>query len=174
MGKMMLNHMDEDLKYAFEYSTMFHMVSTVIKWFVAWVKARCQDLTRALYECKMDMRTSMRDHVVTMVDYISQLRPLGVHVPDEFAVELILASFPGPFYRMVVRIRDTMEQRIRNILAESRAGPPSTGIFYTNSIDVFVTSIDSNSWVFGIGSVTHICNTMQGLRKMRKLKKKRW
>ena len=105
----------------------------------------------------------MRDHVVTMVDYISQPRPLGVHIPDEFAVEFILASLPRPFYTTVMRIRDTMEQRIRNILAESRAGPPNTGIFYT--------SINSNSWVYDTISVAHICNMMQGLRKMRKLAK---
>ena len=42
----------------------------------------------------MEMNGSMRDHVVTMVDYISQLRPLGVDISDDFAVELILASFP--------------------------------------------------------------------------------
>ena len=64
-----------------------------------------------------------------------------------------------------------MEQRIRLILAESRAGPPSKGIIDINVIDVLFTGINSNSWVFDTGSVAHICNTMQGLRKMRKLAK---
>src|SRR3954469_24492347 len=70
-----------------------------------------------------------------------------------------------------MRIRDTMEQRIRLILAESCDGPPSKGIIDINVIDVLFTSINSNSWVFDTGSVAHICNTMQRLRKMRKLAK---
>ena len=32
LRKTMLNHMDENLKYTFEYSTVFHMVSTMRKW----------------------------------------------------------------------------------------------------------------------------------------------
>src|SRR4051812_12714660 len=98
----------------------------------------------------MEMNGSMRDHVVTMADYVSQLRPLGFDISDDFAVELILASFPQPFYKLVMRIRDTMEQRNKLILAG--AGPPSKGIIDIIVIDVLFTSINSNSWVFDTGS----------------------
>ena len=56
-------------------------------------------------------------------------------------------------------------------LAESRARPPNKGIIDINVIDVLFIGINSNSWVFDTGSVAHIWNTMQGLRKMRKLEK---
>jgi len=146
--QVMLSHMDNYLNYAFEFSTIYEMIVTLNKWFMNWLKAKRQQLTQALYECKMEMNGSMRDHVVTMVDYSSQLRPLGVDISDDFVVDLILASFPQPFYKLVMCIRDTMEQRIRLTLAESRAGPPSKDIIDINVIDVFFTGINSNSWVF--------------------------
>src|SRR3954471_3793661 len=64
-----------------------------------------------------------------------------------------------------------MGQGLRLFLAESRDGPPSKGIIDINVIDILFTGINSNSWVFDTGSVAHICNTMHGLRKMRKLEK---
>src|ERR1041384_5782430 len=137
--QVMLSHMEKYLKFAFEFSTICEMLATLNKWYMNWLKTKRQQLTRALYECKMDMDGSMRDHVVTMADYVSQLRPLVLDIPDYLAVELILASFPQPFYKLVMRIRDTMEQRIRSILAASRVGPPSKGIIDINVIDVNYT-----------------------------------
>ena len=73
--QMMLLHMDSYLNYAFEFSTIYEMIVTLNKWCMNWLKAKRQQLTRVLHECKMEMNGCMRDHVVTMVDYISQLRP---------------------------------------------------------------------------------------------------
>src|SRR3954466_10796787 len=69
--QVMLSHMDNYLNYAFEFSTICEMIITLNGWFMNWLKAKRQQPTRALYECKMEMNGSMRDHVVTMVDYIS-------------------------------------------------------------------------------------------------------
>ena len=47
----------------------------------------------------------------------------------------------------------------------------SSRIFDIHGIDVFLTSSKSNSWVFDTRSITNICNTMQGLPKVRKIEK---
>ena len=44
-------------------------------------------------------------------------------------------------------------------------------VIQINVIDVLLASENSKSWVFDTGSVAHICNSIQGLQKVRKLAK---
>src|SRR3954469_19577915 len=43
------------------------------------------------------------------------------------------------------------------------------GIFDIHIIDLFLTSVGSTSWIFDIGSVAHISDSIQGLRNKRRL-----
>ena len=44
-------------------------------------------------------------------------------------------------------------------------------VIQVNVIDILLGSENSKSWVFDTGSIAHICNTMHGLQKVRKLEK---
>jgi hypothetical protein len=44
-------------------------------------------------------------------------------------------------------------------------------VIQVNVIDVLLGSENSKSWVFDTVSVAHICNSIQGLQKVRKLAK---
>src|ERR1041384_8303576 len=58
-------------------------------------------------------------------------------------------------------------------LADKKSGKTGKGIIIiqVNFIDVLLASENSKSWVFDTGSVAHICNSIQGLQKVRKLAK---
>ena len=55
-------------------------------------------------------------------------------------------------------------------LADKKDGKVK-GIFNIHVIDVYLTNARSSTWVFDSGSVTHICNSKQGLRIKRRLAK---
>jgi hypothetical protein len=58
-------------------------------------------------------------------------------------------------------------------LEDKKSGKIEKGInvIQVNVIDILLASENSKSWVFDTGSVAHICNSIQGLQKVRKLAK---
>ena len=60
------------------------------------------------------------------------------------------------------------KRNCQKYLAEKKKG---ITVIRVNVIDVLLASENSKSWVFDTGSVAHICNSIQGLQKVRKLAK---
>ena len=52
-----------------------------------------------------------------------------------------------------------------------KPGFTSEGIKVIHVIDVFISGPHSKSWVFDTGVVSHICNSLQGLKRTRRLEK---
>ena len=68
----------------------------------------------------------------------------------------------------------TLEEELQKYLADKKKnGSSGKGIkvIQVNVIDILLASNTCKSWVFDTGSVAHICNTMQGLQKVRKLER---
>jgi hypothetical protein len=62
------------------------------------------------------------------------------------------------------------KRNCKKFLAErKKSGASSKGISVIHVIDVFLAGSHCKSWVFDTGSVAHICNSMQGLQRARKL-----
>src|SRR6266536_3387448 len=65
------------------------------------------------------------------------------------------------------------KRNCKKYLEDKKSGKTGKGItvIQVNVIDVFLASENSKSWVFDTGSVAHICNSIQGLQKVRRLAK---
>ena len=65
------------------------------------------------------------------------------------------------------------KRNCKKYLEDKKSGKTGKGIIViqVNVIDVLLASENSKSWVFDTGSVAHICNSIQGLQKVRKLAK---
>src|SRR3954464_4377551 len=64
------------------------------------------------------------------------------------------------------------KRNCKNYLADrKKPGFTGEGIKVIYVIDVYLSGPHSKSWVFDTGAVAHICNSLQGLRKIRKLEK---
>ena len=56
-------------------------------------------------------------------------------------------------------------------LVDKKDGKVNKGIFDIHVIDVYLTRARISTWVFGTGSVAHICNSKQGIWIKRRLAK---
>ena len=67
--------------------------------------------------------------------------------------------------------RGHWKRNCKKYLADKKSGTSGKGIIVIHVIDVFLASSNCKSWVFDTGSVAHICNSIQGLQKVRRLAK---
>src|SRR4051812_36642875 len=60
------------------------------------------EITKQLWECKMEESSSISEHVIKLVSYAHRLSALGFAIPTILGIDIVLASLPPSYNGFVM------------------------------------------------------------------------
>ncbi|GKA15609.1 retrotransposon protein, putative, ty1-copia subclass [Tanacetum coccineum] len=192
---LMLSSMSPDLQRTLEKYNSYDMIQELKTMFEDQAKQELFETVKAFHACKQEEGQSISSYLLKMKIYLDTLKRLGYAMPNELGVSLILNSLNKDYDRFIqnynmhsmgktiAELHAMLKLHEKGILKKTEtpavlaireaelkkrknAGMASTlGIF---TIELY--AFPNKTWVYDTGCGTHICNTLQGLRRSKKLK----
>ena len=91
---LMLATLNSELQKQHENMDAYDKVVHLMKLYQGQVGQERFDVSKALFQCKMEERNLVGAHVLKMIEYIENLKRLGFPLSQNLAIDLVLQSFP--------------------------------------------------------------------------------
>src|SRR3954468_13352316 len=77
--------------------TIFDMVTELNALYLKQDRTERYEITKQLWECKMEEGSSISKHVIKLVGYAQRLSALGFAIPSTLGTDILLASLPPSY-----------------------------------------------------------------------------
>ncbi|XP_077217880.1 uncharacterized protein LOC143852382 [Tasmannia lanceolata] len=124
---------------------------------------------RDLISTKMVEGTSIRDHMIKMMGYLNELDILGAIMDAETQIDIVLFSLCGSFKEFVMTCHmNKMTMSMTELMNQLQI---AEDLQKSNKKSAFLAEGNVPSAPKPKGATSHICNILQGFRKIKRLTK---
>ncbi|KAI3744877.1 hypothetical protein L1987_57973 [Smallanthus sonchifolius] len=180
----MLSTMCDELRRELEYHSAYDMAHELKKRFHQ-NRSKHLNVLKSLTS-DMEIRTGMNSHFSKMMKLIDSLKDLGSPINQDMAIDFILMSLLVEYKEFVDYYKHIFKSdgncHYFGELGHWKCNCPTYLVRKTKALEagssgifiIEIFSLSSKYWVFDTGCGYHICNDLQGLKKVRRLKQGDW
>ncbi len=124
----MMASMTSELQKSFDNMGSFELMEQLREMFQQQAKQERYEVVESLMKCKQSDNTPVCTHVRKMKTYIDRLDNLGVKIPKEFAIDMVLNSLNGSFKQFIVNYNmNNFEKTLMELHGMLRSAEASMG-----------------------------------------------
>ena len=130
----MMASMTSELQKSFDNMGSFELMEQLREMFQQQAKQERYEVVESLMKCKQSDSTPVCTHVRKMKTYIDRLDNLGVKIPKEFAIDMVLNSLNGSFKQFIVNYNmNNFEKTLMELHGMLRSAEASMGKTQVNN-----------------------------------------